>query len=139
MQITYILRITARIGTCYTENQCRDRNGIKSGSCAGGFGICCVFVFDIGPDEDINQNGTYLKAPQMIDDINNCGTQCLTLIRKSDEDVVSLRLDFVAFNLAGPANTREAFDVCRDSFLVSSVSAASTYFKICQNLSNFSP
>ena len=120
--INSFFRITTRIGTCYTETQCKERNGIQSGTCAQGFGICCVFIADIGPDEDITQNGTYLKAPQVIDDIT-CGAQCLTLVRKSDPDVCSLRLDFVAFNLAGPANIRESFDVCRDSFIVSSVSS----------------
>ena len=31
-----------RNGTCYTEEECTTRGGINSGTCAGGYGICCV-------------------------------------------------------------------------------------------------
>ena len=30
-----------RNGTCYTEQECEDRNGEANGSCAEGFGVCC--------------------------------------------------------------------------------------------------
>ncbi len=29
-------------GTCYTAEECSDRSGVNSGSCAGGYGVCCV-------------------------------------------------------------------------------------------------
>ena len=29
-------------GTCYTQAECTERNGEESGSCASGFGVCCV-------------------------------------------------------------------------------------------------
>ncbi len=31
-----------RNGTCYTEAECSARGGTNSGSCAAGFGVCCV-------------------------------------------------------------------------------------------------
>merc|ERR1719429_252883 len=31
-------------GTCYTEDECTDRKGTASGSCAEGYGVCCVFT-----------------------------------------------------------------------------------------------
>ena len=33
---------SSRNGTCYTESECSARSGTGSGSCAEGFGICCV-------------------------------------------------------------------------------------------------
>ena len=32
-------------GTCYTEQECSSRGGVNGGSCAAGFGICCIRKF----------------------------------------------------------------------------------------------
>ena len=32
-------------GTCYTAEECSDRDGVATGSCADGFGVCCVSKF----------------------------------------------------------------------------------------------
>ena len=32
-------------GTCYTEDECADRKGTASGSCAEGYGVCCVCTY----------------------------------------------------------------------------------------------
>ena len=29
-------------GTCYTAEECSNRDGVESGTCADGFGVCCV-------------------------------------------------------------------------------------------------
>ena len=29
-------------GTCYTSEECSDRGGVSDGSCADGYGVCCV-------------------------------------------------------------------------------------------------
>ena len=123
-KINYIVQFarleTRRIGTCYSEQDCQNRGGIKAGSCANGFGFCCVFIATIGPDNDVTQNGTYVVAPEQISD-TNCGNLCVTIIRKCSTDVCALRLDFVAFNTLGPANTQEFFTLCRDNFQINSV------------------
>ena len=31
-----------RNGTCYTEAECESRGGANSGTCAAGFGVCCI-------------------------------------------------------------------------------------------------
>ena len=31
-------------GTCYTAPECQIKGGIPSGPCAGGFGVCCLFI-----------------------------------------------------------------------------------------------
>ena len=29
-------------GTCYAEDECSNKGGTGYGSCAGGYGVCCV-------------------------------------------------------------------------------------------------
>ena len=29
-------------GTCYAEDECKNKGGTGYGSCAGGYGVCCV-------------------------------------------------------------------------------------------------
>ena len=31
-----------RNGTCYTKEECSERNGLQMGTCAEGYGVCCV-------------------------------------------------------------------------------------------------
>ena len=33
---------SSRNGTCYTESECEDKSGTAAGSCADGFGVCCI-------------------------------------------------------------------------------------------------
>merc|ERR1739848_650009 len=37
-----------RNGTCYTSAECSTKGGTASGSCASGFGVCCVFSLACG-------------------------------------------------------------------------------------------
>ena len=37
---------TAMNGTCYTAEECSNRDGVATGSCADGFGVCCVSKFE---------------------------------------------------------------------------------------------
>ena len=34
-------------GTCYTAEECSDKKGKASGSCANGFGVCCVSKYHV--------------------------------------------------------------------------------------------
>ena len=33
---------TGLMGVCYTMRECQERGGSESGSCAAGFGVCCI-------------------------------------------------------------------------------------------------
>merc|ERR1711881_240273 len=35
---------SSRNGTCYTSEECSSKGGSNEGSCASGFGVCCVFA-----------------------------------------------------------------------------------------------
>merc|ERR1711944_182981 len=47
----------SRNGTCYTKEECTDRKGTASGSCADGFGVCCVITLGCGGKS--SENNTY--------------------------------------------------------------------------------
>jgi hypothetical protein len=38
-------------GTCYTSFECRRRQGQAEGTCAAGFGVCCVFDIPCNSEE----------------------------------------------------------------------------------------
>merc|ERR1712211_5512 len=82
-------------GTCYTEDECADRQGTASGSCAEGYGVCCVF--SIGCNAQKNENCTYFQST---------GTPtgaCNARICPCASNICQLRLDFLTFNIAQPS------------------------------------
>jgi len=121
----------ARSGQCFTAEECTAKGGTASGGCAMGFGTCCLFTQDTcGGQVDNNcthiQNdgfptaltGTALAA------LPNCNYQ----INKAQEDVCSLRLDFLTFNTqagnfaaaggGAGVGTMDSVGACRDTFTV---------------------
>jgi len=82
-------------GTCYTEAECENKGGKASGSCAEGYGVCCVFTEGCG--DVVAENGTYFESS---------GTptgQCNLKVCKCDDNICQLRLDFMTFVIAGPS------------------------------------
>ena len=51
-----------RNGTCFTSAECNEKGGASSGSCAGGFGVCCVFMTSTC-GATVSQNCSYIKNP----------------------------------------------------------------------------
>jgi len=82
-----------RNGTCYTEKQCREKGGVESGSCAGGFGVCCVF--SIGCGDTTRENTTYVTT-----DVSSA--ECIYTVCRCNEKVNLIRLDFTEFEIAAP-------------------------------------
>jgi len=80
-------------GTCYTEQECSERNGAPTSSCAGGFGVCCIFGLSCGGRS--SENNTYISTE--LD-----SNQCIYTICRMNPNVVLLRLDFDEFNIAQP-------------------------------------
>ena len=53
-------------GVCYTAQQCQDLHGEAKGSCAMGFGTCCVFRYngvDRNREEVLGRKISYLESP----------------------------------------------------------------------------
>ena len=48
-------------GTCYTEDECDSRGGSASGSCAEGYGVCCVCKYFLIVEKPVsNDKQTFL-------------------------------------------------------------------------------
>ena len=70
------------------------KGGKAGGSCAQGFGVCCVFEMQCGGKT--SQNVTYLQLNQTTSGF------CKFEVCTSDTSVCRLRLDFESFSLTGP-------------------------------------
>ncbi|XP_059088177.1 uncharacterized protein LOC131884423 [Tigriopus californicus] len=84
-----------RNGTCYTASECQVRNGVASGTCAGGFGVCCIFILGCG--QTTRDNCTYLSRTTVMAETNCAYTVC-----KTCDTVCRIRFDFRSFDLAQP-------------------------------------
>ncbi|XP_059083874.1 uncharacterized protein LOC131881118 isoform X2 [Tigriopus californicus] len=106
-----------RNGTCFTESECSSLGGNAQGACASGFGVCCVFLIS---DQalDITQNCTYIQNPNTPLVYTSTSSLQYT-IRKSQDSVCQLRLDFESFALRGTDTQSEATGgTCLDQFVV---------------------
>jgi hypothetical protein len=92
----------SRNGTCYTSAECSDKSGTSAGSCADGFGVCCVFLIT-SCGSSSSENITYWTKPTS----QTAGTCDLTVCPKS-EDVCAIRLDFTSFTITGPSTLTAA-------------------------------
>ena len=85
-------------GTCYTPQECETKNGIASGSCASGFGVCCLFTLECG--QMSSENNTFIRQNDINSDLNSCAyTIC-----KSSSNICRFRLDFNVFDISGPVS-----------------------------------
>merc|ERR1711971_581092 len=87
----------SNMGTCYTAEECEDYSGTASGSCADGYGVCCIFSINCGATS--NQYLTMFMSNNV--EAGACSAQ----ICKVNSDIVQLRLDFTSFVLSNPAAT----------------------------------
>jgi len=88
---------TAMNGTCYTAEECSDRDGIATGSCADGFGVCCVISLACGATT--SENCTYLSLAATA---TVAGTACTYTICPASSTVSRIRLDLTTFTIAAP-------------------------------------
>jgi len=91
---------SSKNGTCYTEAECDNKGGKNSGSCAQGFGVCCVFVANCGAS--VAENCTYFEST---------GTesgQCSLEVCPCSTGICQIRLDFTSFVITGPSTLTNA-------------------------------
>eukprot|EP00095_Tigriopus_kingsejongensis_P003080 maker-scaffold664_size116482-snap-gene-0.22 protein:Tk03080 transcript:maker-scaffold664_size116482-snap-gene-0.22-mRNA-1 annotation:"hypothetical protein SINV_00302" len=117
---------TNRNGTCFRMDECASKGGSVAGSCAAGFGVCCVFLVSTS-GATVRQNCTYIRNPNFPNSYDGT-SQVSYNIQKCDRSVCSLRLDFESFTIQGTGNTAEVDSalvpldpggVCLDTFDVS--------------------
>ncbi|XP_023341394.1 uncharacterized protein LOC111711301 [Eurytemora carolleeae] len=101
-------------GTCYSSNECTSKGGASAGTCASGFGVCCLFTATCGGSTNVN--GTYFQNSGYPSTFNSVGS-CQLTINKCASDVCQLRLDILSMTLSGPETTDNQ---CQgDQFIVS--------------------
>ena len=104
-------------GTCFTSNECSEIGGVADGTCATGFGVCCVlqvcfldYYMDLllSPQYNCgsktNYNSTYFLNNNYPSTFNTIG-QCSISVEKVNTDVCQLRLDFDEMDLSQPDPT----------------------------------
>jgi len=114
-----------RNGTCYTSEECDEKGGVASGSCAMGFGTCCLFTFQTC-GTDVKQNCSYVRNegfPTLIGGASSTASTCNYKIEKCDPKVCTLRLDFESFTLLAGTDTLDGDGACQDTFDVTGVTA----------------
>ncbi|XP_022253999.1 uncharacterized protein LOC106469730, partial [Limulus polyphemus] len=100
-----------RVGTCYTENECRRLGGEPSGVCASRYGVCCVF--EVTCSGVVQQNNSIIVSPNYPSKFTDSRSCDITINRRPN--ACQVRLDFTEMTLAQPDNT-----VCvNDRFSVS--------------------
>ena len=74
-------------GTCYTASECSALGGSSSGSCASGFGVCCVFSLSCGGRTTANTSYATVNTFSTTSDRDPCTyTYC-----KCSDDVCKIR------------------------------------------------
>lgn len=86
-------------GTCYTSEECENLSGKSSGTCADGYGVCCVFTSGCG--DTTSQNGTYFESS------GSPTGACNLKVCPCQNDICQIRLDFMTFVIAGPSTLSE--------------------------------
>merc|ERR1739838_1095122 len=118
----------ARIGQCFTAEECTAKGGIASGGCAMGFGTCCLFTQSVCGGQ-VDNNCTHIQNDGFPTALTGTATtalpNCNYQINKAQADVCSLRLDFLSFNIqAGnfaaatlvAGGPMDSLGACRDTF-----------------------
>ena len=78
-------------GTCYTSSECSSRSGSSDGSCAAGFGVCCV-ISTSTCGATVSSNNTYIRNPGYPSSYTPTSTgSCTVTVKKMSADICQLR------------------------------------------------
>lgn len=87
-----VCRGGSRNGTCYTQEECNQRGGTEDGTCASGFGVCCIFEMTScgGATSD---NNSYLVQSSST----SISSPCMYKICPLNTNICRIRYDFTKF------------------------------------------
>ena len=112
-------------GTCLTASECTSRAGSSDGTCAAGFGVCCLVVAASCQSSTISHNNTYLRNPgypAALASSTSAQTCSYKVEKMSEENICQLRLDFQTVELGQTASS----GVCTDSLQVTTSADSSS-------------
>ncbi|CAH1155566.1 unnamed protein product [Phaedon cochleariae] len=89
-------------GICYRRRQCADINGVASGACANGIGVCCIILRTCS--ESSSHNGTYFTNAAYPTAVTG-SSRCSMEIQKCNSNICQVRIDFLSLVLAQPNAT----------------------------------
>jgi len=114
-------------GTCITASECSTRGGTAQGSCAAGFGVCCIYTFSES-GSTITRNVSYIVNPSYPSTYvpTNTPTTLTYTIEKCSCDICRIRLDYEVFQLTTALTTSGALinsGACTTDYLVMTTTA----------------
>ena len=82
-------------GVCYAATECSVLGGTSSGSCAQGFGVCCMFGGTCGGSSSVNN--TYFSSS------DSDTSPCTFSVCPAGSDICQIRLGFDSFDISQPS------------------------------------
>ncbi|KAK4303843.1 hypothetical protein Pmani_024188 [Petrolisthes manimaculis] len=110
-------------GVCFSQKECEANGGTASGTCANGYGVCCVLT--VTCDGTISINGSVFQSPGFPAAYNTFGMCMVTLNPPSG--TCQILLDFINFELAPPLEG----DCTNDTFVVMGANQGSMIPTLC--------
>ena len=99
-------------GTCVSTSECQRRSGaLADGSCAAGFGTCCV-LRTTGCNLEVSLNSSHVMNPGHPASTTASAT-CQYRLTKLGSDICFFRLDFISLSLDTPV-TSSNWDCSKD-------------------------
>jgi len=94
-------------GTCYTAAECGSRGGAAAGSCAAGFGVCCI-VSTSTCGSTISNNISYIRNPGYPSSYSPTNAEtCTFTIRKCSDGICQLREGIVHITKGSHQNRKK--------------------------------
>jgi len=87
---------TTRNGTCFTAEECSNIGGTNEGSCASGFGVCCISALACGDSSSTN-NSYIVQAG-----VTTLTSPCTYKICPCSTNICRIRYDLTTHTLASP-------------------------------------
>lgn len=114
-------------GTCVTSSECSSNSGSATGSCAAGFGVCCVYSVSAS-GSTISRNTSYIVNPSYPSGYtaSSYPSTVSYTITKESCDICRLRLDYEAFQLTTPKTTAPIGQCDQDYMTVVTTGMTST-------------
>jgi len=106
-------------GVCFTANECTAKGGVATGTCAEGFGQCCVFNANTCGSE-VAQNVQYIQSPNYPAGAPT--GDCKFTVAKCDTGVCQYKIDFEDVVLSQPAMG----DCTNDTLMIMNLDGVST-------------
>lgn len=110
-----------KTGVCMTSSECKTSGGGASGTCAKGYGTCCLLVKK-KCDDLVTANNTYIRNPEYSASWDPTSSTNCKFTLENPGDICQYRLDFDDFNLQIPVVTDVKLGDCStDSMTITDV------------------